>query len=367
MQFHYIQKSDKKTFFKKLGVEFGMRCKIPFMREDALLQQAISAVRAGHELTARDIFLEVVEINPRNETAWIWLTGLLDDLDDCIYACRQVLEINPANASVNQYLSQLLVDKKKQQEAQRLRVEQQVSRAHELVKAKNPSEALELVRSLAKTGEANADVWRMLADLTPEMEERLPALEKLLALMPGDVTARQEFERLQHFKNNPLELAAMYEEQGNIGKAIETYSIASLKSTSKSEQNSIYWKTVRLENMRQEKISHISPAISIARLTAGPPLLYFLLLLLHVGFNLIANSDPMLWFGFFWVLLGGFMVALASVRSHHRLWLLIFKDVGSGGTPTARFFMSAAGWMLIILPFMVLFLMAYNRLINFSL
>ena len=327
-----------------------------------MLQQAMSAMRAGHELTARDIFLEVVEINPRNETAWMWLTGLLDDLDDCIYACQQVLEINPNNVHVNQYLSQLLAEKKKQREAQRLRVEEHAVRAREMIREKKRSEALELVRSLAQDGEVNADVWRMLADLTPEMDERLHALEKLLELTPGDVQARQEFERLRHFKNNPLDLAAMYEEQGNIEKAIEAYGIASLRSTSKSEQNSIYWKTVRLENLRHEKIAHISPTISIARLTAGPPLLYFMLLLLHMGFNLISNPDPLLGFGFFWVLLGGFMIALASVRSHHRLWSLIFKDVGSGGTPTARFFMSAAGWMLVAIPFTLLFLMAYIRL-----
>ena len=332
------------------------------MREDTLLQQAMSAMRAGHELTARDIFLEVVEINPRNETAWMWLTGLLDDLDDCIYACQQVLEINPRNVHVNQYLSQLLVDKKKQQETQRLRVEGHVARAREMVKAKKRSEALGLVRSLAQDGEVNADVWRLLADLTPEMDERMHALEKLLALTAGDAQARQEFERLRHFKNNPLDLAAMYEEQGNIEKAIETYSAAILNTTSKSQWNGIYWKIVRLENLRQEKIAHISPTISIARLTAGPPLLYFMLLLLHMGFNLISNPDPLLGIGFFWVLLGGFMIALASVRSHHRLWALLFKEVGSGGTPTARFFMSAAGWMLVAIPFTLLFLMAYIRL-----
>jgi uncharacterized membrane protein HdeD (DUF308 family) len=82
--------------------------------------------------------------------------------------------------------------------------------------------------------------------------------------------------------------------------------------------------------------------------------------------NPVANPELLLGFGFFLVLLGGFMVALASVRSHHRLWTLLFKDVSSGGTPTARFFMSATGWILISLPFALLFLMAYNRLYNFS-
>jgi tetratricopeptide (TPR) repeat protein len=333
-----------------------------FMQEDTLLQQAMSAVRAGHELTARDIFLEVIEINPRNETAWMWLTGLLDDLDDCIYACQQVLEINPGNVHVSNYLGQLIADKKKKQEAQRLYVDEQVKHARELVKADKRGEALELIRSLVQTGEVNADGWRLLADLAPEVDERLRAFEKLLELVPGDVNARQELDRLRHFQNNPLELAEMYEEQGNIEKAIEAYGLAALKSKSKSEQISIYGKTVRLENMRQEKITHISPKISIARLTGGPPLLYLMSLLIHVGLNPVKNPEPLLWIGFLWVLLGGFMIAIASVRFHSRLWSFLFKDVGSGGTPAARFFMAAAGWVLVILPFVLLFLMAFNRL-----
>lgn len=322
----------------------------------------MTAVRAGHELTARDIFLEVVEINPHNETAWMWLTGLLDDLDDCIYACEQVLKINPKNVNVNQYLGQLLEQRKKRQEEQRLRVEDQVRQARELVKTKKQDQALGLIRLLAKTGEVNADVWHLLAKLTPDMDERLLALEELLKLMPENVQSRREFDRLKHFRDNPLELAAMYEEQGNIEKAIEAYGIAALKSKSKNEQNSIYWKTIRLENLRQEKISHISPTVSIARLTAGPPLLYFMLLFIHLGLNPIANPDLLLSFGFLWVLLGGFMIALASVRSHSRLWSLLFKNVGSSGSPAARFSMSAAGWVLVILPFVLLFYAAFIRI-----
>jgi tetratricopeptide (TPR) repeat protein len=332
------------------------------MREDALLQQAMSAVRAGHELTARDIFLEVIEINPRNETAWIWLTGLLDELEDCIYACEQVLDINPGNVKVNQYLGQLLTEREKRREKQKQYVEEHVVRARELVKAKKYDEALELARSLAHAGEVHEDLWRLLVELSPDMDERLSALGHLLELVPGDVSARREFERLQHFKNNPLELAEVYEEQGNIEKAIEAYGVAALKTRSKSEQNHIYWKAVRLENLRQEKIAHISPAVSIARLTAGPPLLYFILLLIHVGMNPVANPDFLSWIGFFWTLLGGFLIAVASVKSHSRLWSLLFKDSGSGGTPAARFLMAAAGWILVSLPFALIFYLAFIRM-----
>jgi tetratricopeptide (TPR) repeat protein len=313
-------------------------------------------------LTARDLFLEIVETNPRNETAWMWLTGLLDDLDDCIYACEQVLDINPQNANVRQYLGQLLAQKEKQREEYRLYMEGQVTHARELVKEKKKDEALELIRLLTKSGEVNADGWLLLAELSTDMDERLPALEKLLALAPGDAKAQKELERLRHFKNNPLDLAEMYAEQGDIEKAIEAYGAASIKSKSKKEQREIYWKTVQLENLRQEKITHVSSVISIARLTAGPPLLYFMLLLAHVGLNPFAEPAVLLWIGFFWVVLGGFLIALASIRSRSRIWSLLFKDAGSGGTPAARFSMAFAGWVLVILPFAVLFFAAFNRM-----
>ncbi|MCA2001224.1 MAG: hypothetical protein LDL51_05100 [Chloroflexi bacterium] len=330
-------------------------------REEVLLQQAISAARAGRELTARDIFLEVVEINPRNETAWMWLSGLLDDLDDCVYACEQALDINPQNAHVRRYLGQLLARKEKQREEYRLYMEGQVAHAQELVRGKKKDEVLELVRLLTQSGEVNADGWRLLAELSPDMDERLSALEKLLTFAPGDAKAKKELERLRHFKNNPLDLAEMYEEQGNIEKAMEMYGVAAIKAKSKNEQNQIYWKSVRLENLRQEKIAHISPAISIARLTAGPPLLYFMLLLIHMGMNPFFHPDPLPLFGFFWSLLGGFLIAFASVRSHSRLWTLLFKEVGSG-SPAARFSMAAAGWILVVLPYLLLFFLAFLRL-----
>ena len=70
----------------------------------------------------------------------------------------------------------------------------------------------------------------------------------------------------------------------------------------------------------------------------------------------------MLLAGILWVMLGGGMIAFAAVRSHHRLWFVIFKDVGSSGTPGARLAMSTAGWILVILPHILLFTLALDRL-----
>ncbi len=335
------------------------------MREDSLLQQALAAARARHELTARDLFLEVVEINPRNEVAWMWLTGLLDELDDCIYACERVLEINPQNGHARTYLAKLLEKKQVQVEEKRRVTEVDVQHAWELTKKDQRESALGLVRDALRNYALNPEGWRLIAELSPDMDEQIQALKKILELTPEDVKARETLARLQHFKKNPHELAAYYEEQGSLDKAVDLYNTVLMQPEFKKQWKSVYRKIIQLRMRQDEKIAHISPAASIARLAAGPPLLYLFLLLIHVGINPLADPDFTLWVGLIWTIVGGALIAFASVRSHHRLWFLLFKDVSTGGTPVARLSLAVAGWLLVLFPFMLMFFMAYRRLFYF--
>ena len=336
------------------------------MAEKDLLQQAISAARAGRELTARDIFLEIVERDPQNETAWMWLTGLLDDPEDCIYACEQTLAINPHNQGVRDYLTKLLAEKQQKLDAEQKQIEGQLQHIRDLAKAGQREKALQLTRALTQENQTGADGWKLLAELAPDINEQIHALENLSKLNPKDAEVQQQLQRLRHFQQDPLDLAAMYEEKGELDKAIATYGLAAAKPISKAQWESIYWKIIKLENQRQENIAHISPGLSVARLTGGPALLYLMLMLIQVGINPFASPQPFLWLGLPWVLLGGFMIALASVRSHHRLWFILFKDVGSGGSPSARFAMAAAGWTLVLLPHLMLFFVALGQLLHIT-
>src|SRR5512138_572581 len=72
-----------------------------------VLQKAIQAARAGRRIEARDLLIELVEQEPQNEMAWMWLSGLVDSLEDRIVACENVLTINPANEKVRTYLAEL--------------------------------------------------------------------------------------------------------------------------------------------------------------------------------------------------------------------------------------------------------------------
>ena len=72
-----------------------------------LLRHAVELARAGKKDVARDAFLRVVEEDPHNELAWMWLAGLVDTLEDKIIACENVLTVNPSNEKARNYLEKL--------------------------------------------------------------------------------------------------------------------------------------------------------------------------------------------------------------------------------------------------------------------
>ena len=62
-----------------------------------LLQQGIAYANAGRREEARDILLQVVELDEQNESAWLWLSGVVDSDDDKAVALENVLALNPSN------------------------------------------------------------------------------------------------------------------------------------------------------------------------------------------------------------------------------------------------------------------------------
>jgi hypothetical protein len=72
-----------------------------------LLQQGIGAARAGRREEARALLMQVVEADERNEQAWLWLAGLIEDPEDIRTCLQNVLDLNPANQQAQQGLAWL--------------------------------------------------------------------------------------------------------------------------------------------------------------------------------------------------------------------------------------------------------------------
>jgi tetratricopeptide (TPR) repeat protein len=62
-----------------------------------LLQRAIAAAKAGDKTLAKRLLIEVTDRDERNEEAWLWLSGVVDDLEEMKLCLENVLTINPTN------------------------------------------------------------------------------------------------------------------------------------------------------------------------------------------------------------------------------------------------------------------------------
>ncbi len=62
-----------------------------------LISQGIAAYQAGNRVHARRLLAQALEENPNNQSAWLWLSGVVDSPDACVYCLRRVLDINPDN------------------------------------------------------------------------------------------------------------------------------------------------------------------------------------------------------------------------------------------------------------------------------
>jgi tetratricopeptide (TPR) repeat protein len=71
------------------------------------LEQARKALKGGQKQEALDLLLRYVQVDERNERAWLWLSELAPGLPDKIIALENVLTLNPANQPAQSRLEKL--------------------------------------------------------------------------------------------------------------------------------------------------------------------------------------------------------------------------------------------------------------------
>lgn len=331
------------------------------MSTSVSLRQAIEAARAGRKVEARDLLLKIVDEDPQNEVAWIWLSGLVDSLEDKIIACENVLTLNPGNEKVRAYLLKL------QSEQDELLKQNKINEAHELLsKAKSYAEnndvanAVRFAERAIERQEVLEEAWLLIAELSPNIQQRVDALEKVKSINPSNKKAEQLLQHLQQLRDDPLSVAAHYEQVGDFDAALKLYNELAAKTKDSREFDRIYKQIVRIEALQKEKIQYVAPQKTIIRLTFAWPLLYFFLVLVQVGLNPFAHPS-LLCLGVPVVALGSFLLSLSEVRSRHIFWEKLFMEKGDGSS-FARLVTAMAGWMLVIFPHLLLLIDSINRL-----
>ena len=181
---------------------------------------------------------------------------------------------------------------------------------------------------------------------------------------PAVISAGSQADPGPGLSRDPLWEAERLEHEGKFEEAKKAYEILAAKAKSSSQFDHIYRQIVRLEGLQQEKIRFVPPALSIRRMTFTWSLLYLSLLFVQVGLNPFAHFSY-LWMGLPVVGLGSFLLALSEVRTRHVIWEKIFLEEGSG-SGFARTVLTVAGWVFVIVPFMLMLLNSLARLQHFQ-
>jgi tetratricopeptide (TPR) repeat protein len=69
------------------------------------LREGIAAAKAGQRERARELLMRVVEEDEENLAAWLWLSGVVDSLDDKEVCLENALELDPANEAARKGLA----------------------------------------------------------------------------------------------------------------------------------------------------------------------------------------------------------------------------------------------------------------------
>ncbi len=336
------------------------------MNSEDLLRQALQAARSGRELTARDLFQDVVRLDPHNELAWIWLSGLLDPLEDRIMACERVLSINPGNQQMQAYMGKLLEEQKATRQQKVSELDGKVQQVRWYIEDGKRDEALRLLQIILQEDNSHKDAWLIFAKLSVSLNDKVRAYEAVLQLDPSDQAVGEKLKRYKHFQRNPLDLAAFYEEEGKLDKALDLYHVLAAEAGDGPAFERIYENIVRLENTKTENIRHIRPAINILRLSIGLPLLYILEVLIQEGLNPIKYPAPDLWLGIPMVMFGSFLLAVAGIRSRHAIWKRWFGEPNGQGSNMARALVAISGWGMVLTPHLLLVWDSFVRLQTFQ-
>lgn len=73
----------------------------------AQLREAIQLAQAGQRTEARQLLNEIVQADPRQELAWLWLATVSTKREDRIRFLERTLALNPTNASAQEAYAQL--------------------------------------------------------------------------------------------------------------------------------------------------------------------------------------------------------------------------------------------------------------------
>src|SRR5687768_5046602 len=145
----------------------------------SMLNQGIKAAQAGNRSVARISLQRATELDPRNESAWLWLASISEYPEELLGFLNHVLEINPENeraiewkAATNALLSKTFVQ-----------------RGIDALQENHKEFAAQCFQTALEYHDRNATAWMWMASLSDSSSVKVNLLEKALEIEPDNGSA----------------------------------------------------------------------------------------------------------------------------------------------------------------------------------
>ena len=157
-----------------------------------LLQSGVKAAQAGNRAEARQMLLQVVEAEPKNENAWLWLASISDYPEELLVFLNNILNVNPNNARALEWA----------QATKSLLAKNFVQRGVDASNVAQMDLAKQCFLQAIVHDERNEMAWFWLASISNSADEKIAHLQKVLSINPENETAKAS---LQTAKSNITE------------------------------------------------------------------------------------------------------------------------------------------------------------------
>ena len=136
-----------------------------------LLQQGIAAAKTGHKEEARRLLSQAVDLDERNERAWLWLSGVVETTGDRQICLENVLALNPGNTHAQAGLEWLRQNAPPPPAAPA----DTMQTARQLVEAGAAQEAVDQLTRIVGEQPMNAEAYLLLGDAFRQLGQRAQA------------------------------------------------------------------------------------------------------------------------------------------------------------------------------------------------
>ena len=144
-----------------------------------VLRDGIKAANAGNRQLARVSLLRVTELDPKNESAWLWLASISEFPEELLAFLSRVLDINPENERALEWAAA----------TKALLAKTFVQRGIDAFEESNSEFALQCFTQALAYYEENVTAWLWMASLADSTDGQINYLEKALSIEPENETA----------------------------------------------------------------------------------------------------------------------------------------------------------------------------------